>query len=265
MGLAIQLEEADTLGRWVLATLIDTLGSVSKPAVPVPTAPSASPSVSGVPGPSAAGAPSGGGGASTPSGPASAATNPSATSTALPASTTGRRGQRSKPSSTTRPIPSQEALQDWVHFQYTGLLKHLTRQTDRYTSGHLATGLIVIAGGFATSGIAVAAGSGRGSSPAWLIFGIGLAVAVAGGMGQIFRLAQRSVGFGELADLLRAEGWALVNSQDAYTAADVSKTEGSTVFDVFAANVSNIRRQATQLAAIEAPSVSARKGSKGAA
>lgn len=153
--------------------------------------------------------------------------------------------------------PDDAMLWRWVQHRYTALLKRMVRNSDESRAWHLMTSMIIIAGGFATSGIAVAVGSKKGTGTAWVVFGIGVIVALAGGIAQIFRLAQRASGWAELAESLRAEGWALVNGHDPYSTATL---KGQSEFEVFDRNISEIHHRADTLGRLETPTGNAGRG-----
>jgi hypothetical protein len=106
---------------------------------------------------------------------------------------------------------SEVSLRDWVTSRFMSLLLGLLVKASSNTRGYLLLNLIVIGGGFATSGIAVAAGTGHQSSTAaWVVFGVGLAVALAGGISQAFRPGHRATQRNTLGMELKDEGWAFV-------------------------------------------------------
>lgn len=115
--------------------------------------------------------------------------------------------------------------------------------------------MAVIAGGFATSGIAVATGksattagkTGGHNTLTWVVFAIGLLVALAGGVSQIFRPGQRSTGRSLLAAELLDEGWALHNRHGVYKE-DMQPDE---LFAIFDGRVGAIRSRAFQLASLD--------------
>ena len=79
---------------------------------------------------------------------------------------------------------------DWVAARFTYPLRTLLLQASRNTRGHVLLNLVVIGGGFATSGIAVAAGAGhKGTTTSWIVFSVGLVVALAGGISRSFAQA----------------------------------------------------------------------------
>jgi hypothetical protein len=112
---------------------------------------------------------------------------------------------------------------------------------------HFVVNMAVIAGGFATSGIAVASGKAS-TSPGnsgdnkvlWVVFAIGLLVAIAGGVSQIFRPGQRSTGRALLAAELLDEGWALHSRHGVYE----PSMEAADLFAQFDQRVGSIRTRA---------------------
>jgi len=137
-------------------------------------------------------------------------------------------------------------LRDWVTGRFTYPLRTLLLQASRNTRGHVLLNLVVIGGGFATSGIAVAAGGGnRGSATSWIVFSVGLVVALAGGVSQIFRPGYRATQRVTLAMELREEGWAFANSTKDY------KGSLKVAFERFDERVSAIHRRAAQIVGLE--------------
>lgn len=140
----------------------------------------------------------------------------------------------------------QGQLGDWVDGQFRYPLRNWLRQASQNTRGHVLLNLVVIGGGFATSGIAVAEGTGhKGSNISWIVFSIGLVVALAGGISQIFRPGFRATQRITLAMELRDEGWYFVNLTRDY------KKDTKSAFELFSQRVSDIHRRAAQVAALE--------------
>jgi hypothetical protein len=137
---------------------------------------------------------------------------------------------------------------DWVTYRFEGLLLRLLFQSYKNARDHLVINATVIAGGFATSGLAVTAtksGSHGGSSTtvAWVVFAIGLAVALAGGISQLYRPGHRATGYSALVARLRDEAWALGDGHGDYT-----KDDPKELFAVFDARLNEIRADAAELA-----------------
>ena len=136
---------------------------------------------------------------------------------------------------------------DWVTSRFAYPLRALLVRAGSNTRGYLFLNLIVIGGGFATSGIAVAAGTGhKSSTAAWIVFGVGLAVALAGGVSQILRPGFRATQRITLAMELREEGWAF-----AMGTKDYPEAEPQVAFERFEQRVSNIHRRAAQVIGLE--------------
>jgi hypothetical protein len=136
---------------------------------------------------------------------------------------------------------------DWVTSRFAYPLRALLVKAGSNTRGYLFLNLIVIGGGFATSGIAVAAGTGhKSSTAAWIVFGVGLAVALAGGVSQILRPGFRATQRITLAMELREEGWAF-----AMCTKDYPEAEPQVAFERFEQRVSNIHRRAAQVIGLE--------------
>jgi hypothetical protein len=70
---------------------------------------------------------------------------------------------------------------NWVASRFTYPLRELLWQSSRNSRSHVVLNMIVVAGGFATSGIAAASAGKKETALPWVVFGIGLLVAVAGG------------------------------------------------------------------------------------
>jgi len=158
--------------------------------------------------------------------------------------------------STTETHLSPEQARDWVKGRFTRPLCTWLRKTSQNVRSYALLTLIVIAGGFATSGIAVSAGKvAKHSNTSWIVFSIGLIVALSGGLSQIFRPGQRAAKRGALVAELRDEGWDFANSAGAYTGTTAES------FKVFAGKVTEIHRRAAEVSAIESET----KGASGRA
>jgi hypothetical protein len=155
----------------------------------------------------------------------------------------------------------------WVTYQFRKPLERLLKQARTDTVSHRATNLVIIAGGFATSGLAVAAGENPGTAVRWVVFSVGLIVALAGGVAQTFRLGPRAGGRQALAAELRGEGWALVHKHGRYRetappdparetpAPNTGAAKAPTAFERFDAQVSDIHRRAREIATPEGPTM----------
>ena len=148
-----------------------------------------------------------------------------------------------------RGLPSrpdqQQRLEDWVASRFTYPLRSLLIQAKGNGKYFFVLNTIVVAGGFTTSGIAVAAGAHKGSAVAWVIFGFGLLVAIAGGITQVYRPGHRASERLTLVMKLREEGWAFANSTGVY-AVDVEKA-----FRIFDARLMEFHREATHISLID--------------
>lgn len=151
---------------------------------------------------------------------------------------------------------SAEVYRPWVASRFTYPLRSLLWQASRNTRGAVILNVLVVAGGFATSGIAVASRSGGKSSSftLWTVFALGLIVAVAGGMAQLFRPAYRATERTRLSVSLREEGWAFATASGAY-AGSVEEA-----LDIFRSKVSEIHQRAAQITALEAATPPAAAG-----
>ena len=137
-------------------------------------------------------------------------------------------------------------LKDWVTSRFTEPLRALLVQSSSNMRGHVLLSLIVIGGGFATSGIAVAAGTGhKSSATSWIVFSVGLVVALAGGISQIFRPGYRATQRDTLTRQLREEGWAFAMGTKDYALNDPQ------AFERFDERVSAIHRRAAEIIGLE--------------
>ena len=138
----------------------------------------------------------------------------------------------------------RERLHDWVASQFTFPLRSLLIQANRNATRFVVLNGVIVGGGFITSAIAVAAGGGSASR--WLIFGVGLVVAVAGALSQQLRLGFRSSERRTLAVALRQEGWAFANALGDY------RGDSAAAFELFDQRVAEIHRRAAQVSALDA-------------
>jgi hypothetical protein len=134
--------------------------------------------------------------------------------------------------------------QAWVASRLRYPLRSLLIKANGNAVMYVAVSLLIVGGGFATSGIAAAGGAGKGSPAAWVIFGIGLLVALAGGISQQFRFGFRSSERRTLAVALREEGWHFVYETGTYA-------EGATAVSALQARVDEIHRRIAQVAALD--------------
>ncbi len=140
----------------------------------------------------------------------------------------------------------RDVYHDWVASEFTYPLRALLWGSARNRRAHMLLNLLVVAGGFATSGIAVAAGSGhRGSTTSWIVFGIGLTLAVLGGANQLFRPGYRATERTSVAVELREEGWAFAMALGVYAG------ELTVAFDTFQERVSVLQRRIAKFGELE--------------
>jgi hypothetical protein len=132
----------------------------------------------------------------------------------------------------------------WVTAQFEYPLRSLLIKANGNSTSFLITSLVIVGGGFATSGIAVAAGAGKGSVAAWIVFTIGLLVALAGGVAQQFRFGVRANERRTLAVSMREEGWKFV-----YEVGDYG--DGKTALATFQTRVYEFQRRMADVGAIE--------------
>jgi Protein of unknown function (DUF4231) len=134
--------------------------------------------------------------------------------------------------------------QAWVASRFRYPLRSLLIKANGSSVLYVLLTAVVVAGGFATSGIDAAAGAGKGSGTAWLVFGIGLVVALAGAISQQFRFGYRSSERRSLAVTLREEGWHFVYRVAPYA-------QDATAVQVFQFRVDELHRQVAQVSAVE--------------
>jgi hypothetical protein len=153
---------------------------------------------------------------------------------------------------------ASERHKAWVASRIRYPLRDLLIVANRDATSHVLFSLVVVAGGFATSGIAVAAGAGKGSAGSWIVFGIGLVVALAGAMSQQIRFGVRSGERRTLAVALREQGWHFANGTGDYV-------DDTTAFTAFEARVDDIHRRIAQVDVLEgstAPTDGSENGEK---
>jgi hypothetical protein len=131
----------------------------------------------------------------------------------------------------------------WVESQFHYPLRSWLIKANWNSFTFVSLSLVLIAGGFATSGITAAAGASKGSATSWIIFVIGLLVAVVAGISQQFRFGVRANERRTLATTLRAEGWRYVYKVGDYAQAGASAA--------FRAKVEELQTHAAQVAIIE--------------
>lgn len=161
---------------------------------------------------------------------------------------------------------SRTVYEPWVASRVTFPLRSLLLQASRNTRSAIFLNLLIVAGGFATSGIAVATKSGGKSSAltSWVVFAVGLIVAVGGAVTQFFRPSFRASERTRLAVELREEGWAFATAAGAYSK-DVMDA-----LSAFQAKVSDVHRRAARVASLDSmtpagPTGSARSARRGKA
>jgi hypothetical protein len=131
----------------------------------------------------------------------------------------------------------------WVGAQFQYPLRSWLIKANWNSFTFVALSMVVVGGGFATSGIAAAAGAGKGSAASWFIFAIGLIVALVGGISQQFRFGVRANERRTLAVGLREEGWRFV-----YKVGDYGCPEA---LPKFRAKVEELHQLAAKVAIVE--------------
>jgi hypothetical protein len=132
----------------------------------------------------------------------------------------------------------------WVAAEFQYPLRSLLIKAASNSTVFAFVSLVIIGGGFVTSGIAVAAGASKGSPAAWVVFATGLIVAMAGGIAQLFRLGTRSNERRALAVTLREEGWNFAYAEGEYT-------DPVDALQKFRGRVNEIQRRIADVASIE--------------
>lgn len=132
----------------------------------------------------------------------------------------------------------------WVAAEFRFPLRSLLIKAGHNSTFFVLLSMVVVAGGFATSGIAVAAGADKGSLAAWIVFAVGLIVALAGGIAQTFRFGVRANARRTLALTLREEGWSFV-----YKEGDYAKDKEA--LQKFRTRVTEIQRRVAEVASID--------------
>jgi hypothetical protein len=135
---------------------------------------------------------------------------------------------------------------DWIASEFTDPLRALLLGSVRDRRAHMLLNLLVVAGGFATSGIAAAAGSGhRGSTTSWIVFGIGLLLALFGAANQLFRPGYRATERTTIAFELREQGWAFAFAEGEYSRDD------DAAFTAFRQRVTALRGRIAKIGALD--------------
>jgi len=132
----------------------------------------------------------------------------------------------------------------WVAAEFQFPLRSLLIKAAFNSSLFLGISMVVVAGGFATSGLTIAADASQGSLVAWIVFSIGLLVALAGGLAQIFRFGVRSNERRTLAILLKEEGWNFVYKEGPYA-------KDADALQRFRARIHELQRRGGDIASIE--------------
>jgi hypothetical protein len=143
----------------------------------------------------------------------------------------------------------------WVAAEFRYPLRSLLIKAAANSALFTAVSLVVVAGGFATSGITAAVGSSKSSVATWVVFAIGLLVALAGALAQLFRFGVKANERRTLAVTLREEGWNFV-----YEVGDFA--DDASALGKFRTRVDEIQRRIADVASIEADST--RRGNSGA-
>jgi Protein of unknown function (DUF4231) len=135
-----------------------------------------------------------------------------------------------------------ERHREWVASRFRYPLRALLIIANRDGTSYIGFTLVVVAGGFATSGIAVATGAGKGSTASWVVFAIGLLVALAAAISQQLRFGVRSNERRGLAVAMREDGWHFVNQTG-----DYAGLEPRVAFVRFESQLDDIHRRNSQV------------------
>lgn len=160
------------------------------------------------------------------------------------------------------PTDDPDMYKNWVASEFTFPLRAQLWGSARDRRTHLVLSMVVVVGGFATSGIAAAAGhGGRGSTTSWIVFGIGLVLALVGGLNQIFRPSFRANERTGIAVEMREEGWAFAMSTGEYASL---RGDALAAFTKFQARVAEFQRRIAAVTVMTSePSAVARAKKKG--
>ena len=162
---------------------------------------------------------------------------------------------RARIASIAQPLTDEDRdrRRDWIASRFTYPLRELMIKASRNGRGNLIVTILVVGGGFAVSGVAIAQGKTSSTSTSWWIFSIGLVVALAGGVNQLYRPGYRAKERLSLITQFEEEGWAFANASKPYEA---GTRESLALFED---NLSSLLRRATEISAISEPTVSGHK------
>jgi hypothetical protein len=144
----------------------------------------------------------------------------------------------------TRP-DEKDCRRNWLLYSFQRPLEDLILKAGQNALAYLILNLVVIGGGFATSGVSLAAQSGDSFDPSWLVFGIGLFVALAGGLSQQFRFGFRSSERRTLVLAFFNEGWHFALSTGAYV------LEKDSAWALFGQRIDKLNERAAAVESIE--------------
>lgn len=134
---------------------------------------------------------------------------------------------------------------NWLLYSFQRPLEDLIAKASQNALAYLVVNLVVIGGGFATSGVSLAAQGGEGFDPSWLVFGIGLFVALAGGLSQQFRFGFRSSERRTLVLAFFNEGWHFALSTGAYA------VDKDSAWKLFGERIDKLNERAAAVESIE--------------
>jgi hypothetical protein len=101
---------------------------------------------------------------------------------------------------------------DWIASRFTYPLRELMLKASRNGRSNVLPNLAVVGGGFAASGVAIGnQGNITNHTAGWAVFVIGLLVALAGGLNQLYRPGYRATERSSLVLQLEEEDWAFAN------------------------------------------------------
>ena len=158
------------------------------------------------------------------------------------------------------PAHDPDLYKNWVASEFTYPLRDLLWGSARDRRTHTVLSMVVVVGGFATSGIAAAAShSGRGHTTSWIIFGIGLVLALVGGLNQIFRPSFRANERTSIAVEMREEGWSFALSTGDYAPLTA---DSQAAFAKFQARVAEFQRRIAAIRVLASEQSATRRAGK---
>lgn len=137
-----------------------------------------------------------------------------------------------------------DTQRDWLAHNFRRQAHDLVDKAHGNSRAYVVVNLVVIGGGFATSGIALAA-RGTSFNTSWIVFGVGLLVALAGGLSQQFRFGFRSSERRTLVLAFLHEGWHFAMATGAYAG------QHEKAWHLFVERIDALNNRAAAVASIE--------------